>query len=190
MSEPDARVLADLLRESMARGEQPALTLTSDSMAPLLKTGDQIRIAAATPAALRPGDIVTFVAAGGSQLMTHRFWGTLQQDGQTALVTRGDRPLQFDAPFAADRLVGHVVARLRHGRELRLDAGAGAWLNSRLTALARHDMARLAGVGPDRLDQMVATAARTPRPAQRLVHRTLFAAAVLLTALVGAVERF
>lgn len=202
MPEPDARMLAELLRESMARGDQPALTLTSDSMAPLLRTGDQIRIAPAAVDGLQPGDIVTFIDDSDAvQLMTHRFWGSVRQADQTLIVTRGDRPLWFDRPFMAGRLVGRAVARLRHGRELRLDTGSGGWLNRRLAGLAGRDIAQLAGVERTELARIVtavagdpagtaAAGSRTPDPARRLVHRTLLAAGFLLTGAADLYERF
>lgn len=201
MGEPDVDMLAELLRESMARGDQPALTLTSDSMAPLLRTGDQIRIAPAAVDALQPGDIVTFIDDSDAvQLMTHRFWGSVRQADQTLIVTRGDRPLWFDRPFGAGRLVGRAVARLRDGRELRLDTGSGARLNRRLAGLAGRDIAQLAGVEYAELARIVAAVVadpagsdaagnRTPHPVQRLVHRTLFAAGFLLTGAAGLFDR-
>lgn len=194
MNELNAYVIADLLRESMARGEQPALTLTSNSMYPLLKVGDQIRIEPAAAAALQPGDVVTFInASDPSQLMTHRYWGSVQQNGRRVLMMRGDRPACFDPPCAAADLVGRVVARCRNGRDLNLESGSGRWLNRQLAGLAAREMARLTGKTGQPLSTIVADAAANTPPnnqsGSRLYRRINLAAGLLLTAVVNLVNR-
>ncbi len=137
----DAHLMADVLRESMQQGNVATLTLSSNSMAPLLQAGDQIQIEPITVADLRRGDVVTFLDEQNSaELTTHRFWGIHSAETGIQLIARGDRPLLFDAPFEPRNLIGRVVARQRLGRELRLDSGQGKWLSERL---ARSSAARL-----------------------------------------------
>ncbi len=101
----------------------PFLEITSDSMTPLLRRGDRVGLAAATPEQLRRGDIVTFVE--NDHLTTHRYWG--QMAGR--LLSRADRSGAFDRPWLPQALVGRVVVRRRARAGLRLDVGAGRRLN-------------------------------------------------------------
>ncbi len=118
-----------MLRQSMAQGEMPFLTISSGSMAPLLKIGDQIGLEPIAPSRLSLGDIVTVAPEG--DLLTHRFWG--MKDGQ--LRTRGDRPLLFDPLWPPDCLLGRVVVRKRNGRTLSFTSGRGKRLNRHLAWL-------------------------------------------------------
>lgn len=133
-----ASILAEMLRESLRQGQTPRLTVSSNSMAPLLRRDDQITLEAVTVGALRIGDIIT--VASVSQVMTHRFWGVTDDSGQVCLLTRGDRPLVFDAPWPAEALIGRVNGRLRHNRHLSLGAGPGCWLNRQLCRLAQREV--------------------------------------------------
>ena len=142
MGRLDSTVLADILRASMAQGQNPGITLTSNSMYPLLKTGDRISIEAILPSDLRHGDIITLIDdSDRSQLLTHRFWGKQLNGSKLLLLTRGDRPLKFDTPFPADNLVGRVIDRQRNQHQLNLQTGSGGWLNrwlARTTAVELH----------------------------------------------------
>lgn len=135
MANVNASTLADLLRDSLQQGEMPRLTVSSNSMAPLLRRDDQVTLEAATIGTLRPGDIIT--VASVSQVMTHRFWGMTDVSGQLCLLTRGDRTLAFDEPWRAEALIGRVNGRLRHNRQINLGSGPGLWLNRRLYRLAQ-----------------------------------------------------
>lgn len=135
MSQVDPALLADLLRQAMDEGKFPYLTVISNSMAPLIKRGDQIRIGPATAESLQPGEIVVFL--GPAQLITHRYWGYLSQSDQTSLVTKGDRPQHFDEPFHPANMVGRVLGRRRDQRVMSFRTGIGGRLNSHLANLAK-----------------------------------------------------
>jgi hypothetical protein len=143
MTNSNTALIADMLRQSMANGQMPFLTISSNSMAPLLKTGDQVGLEAVEPGQLRAGDIITLVQEG--HLLTHRFWGL---DGQGRLHTRGDRPLAPDAPGKADQLLGRIVVRRRQNRELSLQTGIGRRLNHHLAWLVRVESSLLTGHAP------------------------------------------
>lgn len=115
--------VAEALRASMGQGRSPFLEITSDSMTPLLRRGDQVGLAAAQPEQLQRGDIVTFVEDG--HLTTHRYWGELAG----RLLSRSDRSGAFDRPWPPQALVGRVVVRRRAGASFSLDTGAGRQLN-------------------------------------------------------------
>lgn len=137
MADVDATLLASLLRESMNEGQQPQLTINSNSMAPLLQSGDQIILTPVTPEQIQPGDLLTLTTE--SDLLTHRYWGHWHQGDTVCLLTRGDRPLLYDKPWPIDSLIGRVIARQRQGKVLALEQGRGKWLNDRLTWLAKVD---------------------------------------------------
>jgi hypothetical protein len=135
MSEIDPSLLADLLSQAMREGQLPFLTVVSNSMSPLIRRGDQIQIAPAAAERLQPGDIIVY--KGPANLITHRYWGLLSENGQTRLITRGDRPQHFDKPFDAISLVGRVIGRRRKKQFLDFARGKGKWLNKHLANLAR-----------------------------------------------------
>ena len=122
---------AAMLQQSMAQGQTPFLTVTSDSMAPLLKTGDQIGLEPTAVSQLRPGDIITLAPKG--DILTHRFWSL--EMGQ--IRTRGDRLLLFDPLWPPDCLLGRVIVRRRNGRSLSFTSGRGQRLNRHLARLTQ-----------------------------------------------------
>lgn len=143
MTNGNTPLIVDILRQSMAVGQTPFLTISSDSMAPLLKTGDLVGLAPVEKDQLAVGDIITLVQ--GDHLLTHRFWGI---DDQGRPFTRGDRPFTPDKPDKADQLLGRVIIRRRHDRELSLQIGVGRRLNRRLAWLVRVESYLLTGHAP------------------------------------------
>lgn len=120
----DTTIIAAMLRDSLAVGQRPYLTISSDSMTPLFRTGDEVGLEAAASDQLQIGDIITLEQDG--HLLTHRFWGW---DGNGRLQTRGDRFLVFDTPSAPEQLLGRVAVRRRDGQELDLTSGGGRRLH-------------------------------------------------------------
>jgi signal peptidase I len=135
MSEIAPALLADLLREALKEGKSPYLTVISNSMSPLIRRGDQIQLAPTTSDELKPGDIIVY--QGPANLITHRYWGFLSENGRRQLVTRGDRPQHFDTPITPASLIGRVTARRRKKQLLNLAGGIGKWLNHHLAKLAQ-----------------------------------------------------
>jgi len=82
-----------------------SLELRGGSMAPTLPEHGHVRVAA--PGKLWPGDILVVADAHG-QLVAHRLLGSYRRHGRR-LVLRGDAAPGFDAPVAADRVIGRVV---------------------------------------------------------------------------------
>ncbi len=128
-------MLFDMLRESLENGDSPQLVVTSNSMAPLIWQGDNVSLEAIEQSDLQRGDILTFVV--DDELFTHRLWDKVMTDGVEKLLTRGDRPFVFDAPFAFDCVVGRVNGRYRNNSFLNLKQGSGLHLNQRLFKLAK-----------------------------------------------------
>lgn len=170
-----------LLIQSLDHGQTPFLTVGSDSMAPLLRRGDQIKLGPASLERVAVGDII--VLGQPDELLSHRYWGALEKDNHAYLLTRGDRLAYFDPLSPADQLRAVVLARRRSGRLLDLQRGPGAWLNRGLTQLSH-------------LETQVM---QLPRPhsvtepglsgqygfARRLARRAVLVLATILTALIG-----
>ena len=147
MTQYEPLLLADLLRESIQQGTVPSLTVTSSSMAPLLRTGDQVGLQFATHSNLRSGQIITFAnPADKADLITHRVAGVIADDEETKILTYGDRSLIFDAPVTTENVIGRVIWRRRNGRVLDLDHGKGAWLSERLALQAKTLRQRMTGL--------------------------------------------
>ena len=133
MDSPPVGVVAELLRESVADGKRPHLTIISASMTPQLRIGDQVILESADT--LHPDDVLVLESA--EALYTHRLITTL--DGQ--LVTRGDRTLSYDPPWPREAVVGRVCGR-RRGEQTRLwSRGKRRWLNRHLGRVARLEAA-------------------------------------------------
>lgn len=132
---PDTVTISGLLREGMVNGHMPFLTVSSGSMAPLLRVGDEIGLQAIKANQLCRGDIIA--VSDRNQVLTHRFIGLRDIDGRKRILTRGDRALRDDRPWTEEQLLGRVVARRRGRQKFWLDFGAGYRLNRALARLAR-----------------------------------------------------
>lgn len=188
MSNPDSSHLTALLRDSLQNGRQPYLTVTSNSMAPLIRAGDRIIITAAG-ANLQPGDILTFETSSG--LLTHRFWGFLPGNGreQPQFITRGDKPLWFDPPLEPAHLVGRVCARQRGERLLDLEKGRGRWLNHHLAWLAAFENRGIINRALLNGGVIVHPQKRDIHVGKRLIHWALYSWAVGVTAVVDLIGK-
>jgi signal peptidase I len=186
-----ASTLAELLHDGLAAGKLPYVTVTSNSMAPLLQAGDQVGVAAVSPANLRPGDIIIVETA--ADLLTHRYWQPLNENGQPHLLLRGDRLLAFDSPSPNSCLIGRIVTRRRGQRQLDLESGPGNWLNRRLMGIIRLEMTLLTGNSRPNDYQThlprLRTANGRPHLRVRLLRRLLRIWAELLTAAVTFLAR-
>jgi signal peptidase I len=195
MADLPPTVVARLLRDALVQGKRPYLTVTSDSMAPLICHGDQVQLAPASLEKLRSGDIV--VVCGARALVTHRYWGCRSNNNQKRLITRGDRPWHFDPPYPAEDLVAQVVGRRRDTYWLSFTHGPGRWLNRHLAQLAALEI-RLNGQALESPSRSITTF-RQDSSAQadasldqlfvRLARRLLYSWAIMLTSGVGLVSR-
>lgn len=140
--------LADVLREYIRKDRIARLTISSDSMAPLLKSGDVIGLQSVDSSDVQPGQIITFCDPRDPQiLITHRVAASGQDDlGEQFFVTRGDHILLFDPVVKFGDIVGRVVWRIRDGRLLHLDQGSGAWLSRQLGKIAERERRQITGI--------------------------------------------
>ncbi len=86
-------------------GYQP-LTVLSNSMNPVFKTGDMLFVKKTDPATIQQGDIITFKESGGN-LITHRVVEVLNDSGVISFATKGDNNNMVDEELVpASRLLG------------------------------------------------------------------------------------
>jgi signal peptidase I len=80
------------------------LTVTSESMRPLVRGGDAVVVQPIEPRALRPGNVI--VVQRGGEWITHR----LVAIDERGWHTHGDNTRTSDPPAAAAEIVGRVIA--------------------------------------------------------------------------------
>src|SRR4030065_1564901 len=80
--------------------ENPALTVTSNSMWPALKRGDLVIVKKAEPDEIKIGTVVVFIHQNG--LAVHRI---VKVSGDT-YTTKGDANTAEDEPITFDEIVG------------------------------------------------------------------------------------
>lgn len=126
--------LAEIVRRSLDEGQQPYFQITSDSMSPLIRKGDDVQISHQGVDQMTVGDIV--VVADDTGLLTHRLWLVYSIHGIPHVLLRGDRLQAYDLPYQASQIIGQVIARRRGHQMLDLTGGIGRVLNSWLFRFA------------------------------------------------------
>ncbi len=159
---PDA-VLEELCDELLARGGRVWRSVTSDSMAPLLRAGDRILV---EPCAgrVRWGDVIVFRSAAGP--MVHRALGIRHGGASPQIIEKGDaNPFAGTVEVAA--VVGRVCRRDRDGSPVDLLHGRGRLVQVALTTLSLVELCGLlAGRGLRRalrIDRPTGAATRVAR---------------------------
>lgn len=95
-------------------GVLPLVVLT-DSMYPLIHSGDLIICHTAEPEEIRTGDVIAFFdpAGNGTSVVTHRVMEVQESDGTVSWVTKGDANNAEDAlPVPETKLVGVYRSRI------------------------------------------------------------------------------
>jgi signal peptidase I len=131
-SAPEACALS---RELVNCGLPVRLRVRGQSMAPLIRDGDVIRVIPVSVDQVAVGDVILFRT--GTGLLAHRVIERDQDPTGVRLITRGDGHWFADAPLDnAENLIGRVE-RVQRGRQIvRLDRGLAGSLG-RLVARNR-----------------------------------------------------
>ncbi len=131
-------VLEGLCEELLARGGRVWRTVTSDSMAPLLRAGDRILV---EPCAgrMRWGDVVVFRTPAGA--MVHRVVA-MRRGRSPRIIEKGDAN-PFAGAVDLDAVVGRVCRRDRGGDAVDFMRGRGRLIQLILAALS---LAELGGL--------------------------------------------
>ena len=127
-----AEVAAPFVQDVLASDGSVWVHESSDSMAPLVRTGDRLYLTRTALADVRPGQLIAYRRDG--QLVVHR---VLSRDA-TSLVTKGDGLSRRDAPVPVSDFVGRVtIVATSQGRKIVLDAFPWPALGRFLTLVSR-----------------------------------------------------
>lgn len=144
----------DLLRQEASAARPYRLRVTSESMLPLLRPGDELVVQPGLPPDLRRGDLVVLdadpsAAPEGWLPVTHRIVGR----GPGGWLTKGDHNRSLDPPLPERAILGRAIAVQRGAAQLdlrsrrwRLTAGFLGWW-SRQSARA-YTLGRRLPLGP------------------------------------------
>ena len=122
-----------------AEEPRPArLTVTSDSMRPLLRVGDGVVVQPIDPHALQPGDVI--VVRRGGDWITHRLV-TVDERGWH---THGDNTRCGDEAASAAQIVGRVIAIERNGQTIDLLQPRWRAIDRRINRVQRAQLRMLA----------------------------------------------
>jgi hypothetical protein len=138
MDEIDKEIITEIVAQALKQGQRPFVTVSSNSMVPLLKVGDDIQLAPASVQDLTPGELVVLETRDG--LLAHRFLGLDSSQEKPILLTKGDRLEKLDPPIFSDKLIGRVISRRRFRRAIYLDRGFAKFINHLLYLLSRGDI--------------------------------------------------
>lgn len=117
------QIAHDLIRDELR------LTVISDSMQPLLRTGDVVVAEPLEPSAVQIGDVI--VVRRGAELITHRL---LAIDPQGWWL-RGDDAIWSDETVRPEAVIGRVIFIERATHPIDLRQPIGLELNRRLTRI-------------------------------------------------------
>lgn len=117
--------LIAILKETLASGGPVHLNVISQSMSPLLITGDTVIVEHGAKNNYQAGDIIVF--ENYQSLFTHRLLAK-QKDHW---LTKGDNALKLDPPLKPDLVLGRVCAIQKKG--LSLERQSQVWQNNNRT---------------------------------------------------------
>ena len=109
--------LMPLMEEMLAQGKEISLGATGSSMWPLIRHGDDVRLAPVVESEYHRGMVLLFRNGGNVRL--HRL-ARVEDDG---LFFLGDGMLAGEGPIATDAVIAQVVAVRHNGHWRRLDRG-------------------------------------------------------------------
>jgi signal peptidase I len=130
----DAPGYQSAAREAWHAGEAAGLlrlTVTSDSMRPLLRAGDRVVVQPIDPQALQPGDVI--VVERGDEWITHRLV-TVDEHGWH---THGDNTRYGDEAASAAQIVGRVSAIERNNQTIDLRQPRWRMIDRRINRVQR-----------------------------------------------------
>ncbi len=137
MPDIDPQIIAELTIVSLREGKNPFVTVTSNSMAPLIRTGDELQITTAEISDLEPGDVIALDTGEG--MLAHRYWNLIQGRDKDLLLTKGDSSVEFDPPFELADYVGLIIARRRGETLLSFKEIPARWFNRLVFQLLKFD---------------------------------------------------
>jgi hypothetical protein len=124
----------ELIEEGLLAGGTLRARVAGESMSPFLRPGNWIIAERVGGESLARGDLVLF--ARGSDLVVHRYLGTVRREGRLLHLSKGDGRFFFDAPWPSSVVVGRVLEVHKGSRILRLRRGPWRTVNYLLGAFS------------------------------------------------------
>ena len=122
--------ISQLLKEQINRGEKIQFKVTSKSMRPLIRVGDEVIVDKIIPSTLQPGEIILFER--GNVFCTHRFIRRIKKNNRISFVTKGDNLARFDPPITENVILGKVVTIKHNSKRIDLTSSTYNLLNKTL----------------------------------------------------------
>ncbi len=137
---PDTEVYLAAAREVWHAGDAGALRLrvSSDSMRPLLRIGDEVVVQRVDPHTLQPGDVLVVQRRG--DWITHR----LVAVDDHGWHTHGDNTRYADEPASAAEIIGRVIAIERETQTIDLQQPHWRTVDRRINRVQRFQLRVLA----------------------------------------------
>jgi signal peptidase I len=143
----DAQAYQAVAREAWRSGTATAavtgllrLTVTSDSMRPLLRAGDVVVVQPIEPRTLRPGDVI--VVQRGREWITHR----LVMIDERGWHTHGDNMRYADEAVGAAEIVGRAIVIERGDQTIDLQQPHWRAIDGRINRVQRTQLRMFAAL--------------------------------------------
>ncbi len=132
----DTEIYLTAAREAWRAGDSGALRLrvSSDSMRPLLRMGDEVIVQRVDPHTLQPGDVL--VMQRGGDWITHR----LVAVDEHGWHTHGDNTRYADEPASAAEIIGRVIAIERETQTIDLRQPHWRTIDRRINRVQRFQL--------------------------------------------------
>lgn len=139
----DTKVYQAAAREAWRAAGAPGLlrlTVTSDSMRPLLRSGDGVVVQPIDPYVLQPGDVI--VAQRSGEWITHR----LVAVDERGWLMHGDNTRYGDEAASSSEIVGRVIAIERGAQTIDLQQPRWQAIGRRVNRVQRVQLQMLAAI--------------------------------------------
>jgi len=133
---PQASLIASLFIQAVREGQSLWFRVVSNSMFPVMRVGDEVRIQPAKAYEIRPGEIAAFETANG--LVIHRIISWQQTQESVRLLQMSDAEL-LSGWVKEQAVVGKVVCIRRKNRQVDLQHPIAKWCGM-FTALIRYKL--------------------------------------------------
>ena len=120
-------IIHHAMKQQLCQEKEIILKVLGDSMHPLMKEGESIRVESFDPNTVSVGDIITFEKE--DTYITHRLLWTKTRDNGIELITRGDNEINIDPPVSPDHVLGKVAALQRGSQTLQLKTPFWRFMN-------------------------------------------------------------
>lgn len=120
LTDQQTEAVVDMVRDEIVHKGKVYLDVATDSMYPMIKSGDKVMVKDWPVEELRRGDILLY--HNHHSIYTHRLLYKNSTATGIMLITKGDALKTFDSPFSPACFLGRVVAIQKRHRSINLQA--------------------------------------------------------------------